>query len=130
MSTASVGFHSFQERLRTATRSLTGLGVAMILLALRLPSLTQRGIDLRRRYQAFHNYLHDFGRFHDKEAEQIVLWDYYLAYNFFRMAAIVQGIRKRAELGTAAAANALEFGRGARLLAEMGWRRARLVGAG
>ena len=57
-------------------------------------------------------------------------WDYYLAYNFFRMAAIVQGIRKRAEQGTAAAANALEFGRGARLLADMGWERARRAGAG
>ena len=57
-------------------------------------------------------------------------WDYYLAYNFFRMAAIVQGIRKRAELGTAASANALEFGRGARALAEMGWERARRMGAG
>jgi aminoglycoside phosphotransferase (APT) family kinase protein len=56
-------------------------------------------------------------------------WDYYLAYNFFRMAAIVQGIRKRAELGTAAAANALEFGRGARLLADLGWQRALRVGA-
>ena len=57
-------------------------------------------------------------------------WDYYLAYNFFRMAAIVQGIRKRAEQGTAAAANALEMGRGARLLAELGWQRARRIGAG
>jgi aminoglycoside phosphotransferase (APT) family kinase protein len=57
-------------------------------------------------------------------------WDYYLAYNFFRMAAIVQGIRKRAEQGTAAAANALEMGRGARLLAEMGWQRAQRIGAG
>ena len=56
-------------------------------------------------------------------------WDYYLAYNFFRMTGIVQGIRKRAELGTAAAANALEFGRGARQLAEMGWERARRMGA-
>jgi aminoglycoside phosphotransferase (APT) family kinase protein len=56
-------------------------------------------------------------------------WDYYLAYNFFRMAAIMQGIRKRAELGTAAASNALEFGRGARRLAEMGWQRAQRMGA-
>jgi aminoglycoside phosphotransferase (APT) family kinase protein len=56
-------------------------------------------------------------------------WDYYLAYNLFRIAAIVQGIRKRAELGTAAAANALEFGRGARLLAELGWERAQRMGA-
>lgn len=32
MSTASVGFHPFEERLRTATRSLTWLGAAMIAL--------------------------------------------------------------------------------------------------
>ena len=50
-------------------------------------------------------------------------WDYYLAYNFFRMAAIVQGIRKRSLEGTAAAVDAAEFGRGARRLAEMGWAR-------
>lgn len=56
-------------------------------------------------------------------------WDYYIAYNFFRMAAIVQGIRKRAELGTAAGANAVEFGRGARQLAELGWERALRLGA-
>jgi len=56
-------------------------------------------------------------------------WDYYIAYNFFRMAAIVQGIRKRAELGTAAGANAVEFGRGARQLAELGWERAMRLGA-
>ena len=51
-------------------------------------------------------------------------WDYYLSYNFFRMAAIMQGILKRATQGTAASANAVEFGRGARRLAEMGWARA------
>jgi len=50
-------------------------------------------------------------------------WDYYIAYNFFRMAAIVQGILKRSLEGTAAAANAEAFGRGARRLAEMGWAR-------
>jgi len=50
-------------------------------------------------------------------------WDYYIAYNFFRMAAIVQGILKRALDGTAAGRDALEFGRGARTLAEMGWAR-------
>jgi hypothetical protein len=63
-----------------ARLSILLCGMAMVALVWRLPSLTQRGIDLRRRYQGFHNYLHDFGRFHDKEAEQIVLWDYYLAY--------------------------------------------------
>ncbi len=50
-------------------------------------------------------------------------WDYYLAYNFFRMAAIMQGILKRALDGTAAAADAVAFGRGARRLAEAGWAR-------
>jgi hypothetical protein len=50
-------------------------------------------------------------------------WDYYIAYNFFRMAAIVQGILKRSLEGTAAAANAEAFGRGARRLADMGWAR-------
>ena len=56
-------------------------------------------------------------------------WDYYLAYNFFRFAAIAQGIRKRAELGTAAAVNALEFGQSARQVAELGWQRAQRMGA-
>jgi aminoglycoside phosphotransferase (APT) family kinase protein len=50
-------------------------------------------------------------------------WDYYIAYNFFRMAAIVQGILKRAQEGTAAATDADAFGRGARRLAQSGWAR-------
>ena len=48
-------------------------------------------------------------------------WDFYLAYNLFRMAAILQGIAKRAEDGTAAAENAVETGRKARPLADIGW---------
>jgi len=56
-------------------------------------------------------------------------WDYYLAYNFFRMAAIVQGIRKRAELGTAASRDAREFGSGVATLAKMGWALAERLGA-
>ncbi len=56
-------------------------------------------------------------------------WDYYLAYNCFRMAAIVQGIRKRAELGTAASRDAQEFGSGVAALARMGWELARRLGA-
>jgi len=54
-------------------------------------------------------------------------WDYYIAYNCFRMAAIVQGIARRAELGIAAGADAAEFGRGARALAAIGWQRALAV---
>ena len=52
-------------------------------------------------------------------------WNFYLAYNLFRLAAILQGIAKRAEEGTAASAQARQAGAGARGLAEMGWQFAR-----
>jgi aminoglycoside phosphotransferase (APT) family kinase protein len=48
--------------------------------------------------------------------------DYYLAYNMFRLAAILQGIAKRALDGTAAAADAVETGARARRVAEAGLR--------
>lgn len=49
-------------------------------------------------------------------------WDYYLAFNMFRMAAILQGILARSRQGNAAARDAEETGQRARLLAEAGWR--------
>jgi aminoglycoside phosphotransferase (APT) family kinase protein len=49
-------------------------------------------------------------------------WDYYLAFNMFRMAAILQGILARALQGSAASADALDTGRRARPMAEAGWR--------
>ena len=52
-------------------------------------------------------------------------WTYYIAYGLFRLAAIMQGIAKRAIDGTAAAADAVEMGRKARPLAELGWAVAR-----
>lgn len=48
-------------------------------------------------------------------------WSFYLAYNLFRMAAILQGIGKRAQEGTAASAQALRAAAGARPLAELAW---------
>lgn len=48
-------------------------------------------------------------------------WNYYLAYNLFRVAAIMQGIAKRAADGIASNAQAASVGRNARPLAEMGW---------
>jgi aminoglycoside phosphotransferase (APT) family kinase protein len=48
-------------------------------------------------------------------------WDFYLAYNMFRLAAILQGIMKRALEGVAASEQALDAGRRARPLAELGW---------
>jgi len=49
-------------------------------------------------------------------------WDFYIAYNLFRIAAILQGIARRAADGTAASSDALETGNKARPLAEIGWK--------
>lgn len=51
-------------------------------------------------------------------------WSFYLAYNLFRMAAILQGIAKRIETGTAASAQARQAASGARPLAELAWQHA------
>jgi aminoglycoside phosphotransferase (APT) family kinase protein len=46
---------------------------------------------------------------------------FYLAYNMFRMAGILQGIMKRYQDGTASSEEALRNGQAARPMAEMGW---------
>jgi len=51
-------------------------------------------------------------------------WDFYQAYNLFRVAAIRQGILRRALNGNAASAHALQAGSRARDMAERGWRSA------
>ena len=48
-------------------------------------------------------------------------WDFYLAYNLFRLAAILQGIAKRVESGTASSAQAVASAAGAPVLARMAW---------
>ncbi len=49
-------------------------------------------------------------------------WNFYMAYNLFRMAGILQGIAKRVVDGTASNEQAKVAAAGARPLAEMGWR--------
>ena len=56
-------------------------------------------------------------------------WNFYMAYNLFRMAGILQGIAKRVVDGTASSAVAKQAGAGARPLAEMGWKIARQSGS-
>ncbi|AVR96670.1 phosphotransferase [Pseudoduganella armeniaca] len=46
---------------------------------------------------------------------------FYLAFNMFRLASIMQGIMKRYVDGTAASAQALQSGKMARPMAELGW---------
>ena len=52
------------------------------------------------------------------------VWEVYLIFNLFRLAAILQGIAKRLEEGTAANATARETGAKAGPIAELAWRRA------
>ncbi|MFC3146844.1 phosphotransferase family protein [Piscinibacterium candidicorallinum] len=47
---------------------------------------------------------------------------FYMAYNMFRLAGILQGIMKRVVDGTASSAQAVAAGKAARPLAEMGWK--------
>jgi aminoglycoside phosphotransferase (APT) family kinase protein len=49
-------------------------------------------------------------------------FEYYLAYNLFRMAGILQGIMKRVVDGTASSEQAVAMGKAARPLAELGWK--------
>jgi aminoglycoside phosphotransferase (APT) family kinase protein len=48
-------------------------------------------------------------------------WEYYMAYNLFRMAAILQGIMARALQGNASSPEALQTGRATRPVAELAW---------
>ncbi len=56
-------------------------------------------------------------------------WDFYLAYNLFRMAAILHGIAQRAADGTANSPDAVETGAKAGPLADIGWQCALRYGA-
>jgi len=57
-----------------------------------------------------------------KPADLKADWNFYLAYNMFRLAANLQGIAKRVEDGTASSAEAVKSAAGARPMAEMAWR--------
>ena len=50
--------------------------------------------------------------------------DFYLAFNFFRFAAIVHGIKGRMARGNASSANAAELVKHLPLFAQLGWQQA------
>ncbi|MFL6654768.1 MAG: phosphotransferase [Sulfurifustis sp.] len=62
-------------------------------------------------------YLRRVGR--DRLAENE--WQYYMAFNMFRLAGILQGVMARALQGNASSANALEAGKRTRPIAEQAW---------
>ncbi len=66
---------------------------------------------------------------HRTRRDQMPNMDYYAAYNFFRLAGILQGIVGRVRDGTAANANAAQNAAGVRPLAERAWHFAQRAGA-
>jgi len=86
--------------------------------------LASLGIPSERQYIA--RYCQRTGRAAIAPAE----FEYYLVFNMFRLAAILQGIAARALQGNAASQEAIETGKRARPLAEEAWRQVRRIEAG
>jgi aminoglycoside phosphotransferase (APT) family kinase protein len=57
-------------------------------------------------------------------------WAFYMAYNMFRMAGILQGVMARALQGNASSARAMEAGKKARPMAEAAWKQVGEMGKG
>ena len=53
--------------------------------------------------------------------KDIPQWNFYLAFSFFRLSSICQGVYKRGIMGNASSTEALERGRMARALADIAW---------
>ena len=86
--------------------------------------LAALGIPGEREYVAM--YCRRTGRESIPAAE----WEYYLAFNMFRLTAILQGIMARAMQGNAASQEAIDTGKRARPLAEEAWRQVESIIAG
>jgi aminoglycoside phosphotransferase (APT) family kinase protein len=54
--------------------------------------------------------------------EGIPNWNFYLAFSFFRLASILQGVYKRGIMGNASSTEAIERGRLAREIADIAWK--------
>ena len=67
-------------------------------------------------------YLESYCRRTNRPGVNASHWDFYLAYNLFRIAAILQGIKKRVVEGTAASAHAADAGSRVQPLAALGWK--------
>jgi aminoglycoside phosphotransferase (APT) family kinase protein len=77
--------------------------------------LRQLGIPTEEEYVA--TYCRRTGRTDISQKD----WEYYMIFNMFRLVGILQGITKRALLGNAASADAVETGKRTRPLAELAW---------
>ena len=91
---------------------------------LRGADLEALGIPTEEDY--LHLYLERTGRPAPRPEE----WRFCMAYNMFRAAAIFQGVMARAVAGNAASAKAVETGRRARPMAELGWKQVEQAAGG
>ena len=110
---ADFAYHCMAWRLAPPLRGLAHLGPSD-LAALGLPSEAEY-VDAYRRQRGL-------------AAIEPSEWEFYMAFNLFRAAAIAQGILARALAGNAASEQALGAGQQARVLAELGWEQARRFG--
>jgi aminoglycoside phosphotransferase (APT) family kinase protein len=101
---ADFAYHCMTWRMRPdQSRGLAGL------------QLTELGIPTEEGYVAA--YCRRTGRSEIPKSD----WEYYMVFNMFRLVGILQGIVKRALLGNAANADAVETGKRTRPLAELAW---------
>ncbi|MBA4195806.1 MAG: phosphotransferase family protein [Comamonadaceae bacterium] len=97
-------YHCMSWRMPPTSRGLAGVNIAAL------------GIPSEAHYLA--SYLMRTDR---SAAVPACDWNYYLVFNMFRLVGILQGIAKRAQLGNASNASAVETGKRARPLAEQAW---------
>jgi aminoglycoside phosphotransferase (APT) family kinase protein len=81
-----------------------------------IAGLDRRGIGIPSEAEYLEAYCRRTGR------DGIENWDFFIVFNLFRLASILQGIMVRAIKGNASNALAREYGGRARAIAEIGWR--------
>ncbi len=99
-----LAYHCLTWRMPASLRGLAGVDIAAL------------GIPGEASYLARH--LARTGRSAAVPARD---WNYYMVFSMFRLVGILQGIARRAQLGNASNASAVETGRRARPLAEQAW---------
>ncbi|HKD67974.1 MAG TPA: phosphotransferase [Candidatus Binataceae bacterium] len=89
-----------------------------------IAGLDRQGIGIPGEAEYLESYCRRTGR------NKIEHWDFFIVFNLFRLASILQGIMVRAIKGNASSAMAAEYGGRARAIAEIGWRELEKIGRG